>query len=307
MATRNLYDTKSVAATLLYAVQTANRSLLSATVHELIASDESTLAHRLLTIGWLLSPPTPESRHCYDAWMTNDVLTLLSAVSTIPPYELPQQEPPPPSPTSTSKAIPKWPPNFTPAHWSTAQKATFERAYTRSKKNPEHAAWLLSQLEMPHITAILKHTGINTNLLEIPELKYRSLLHLFNALSVKEMVYPSVKFQETPGRSFKIITAACDTWNVSPHPKIQLLGIPLQVLEPTATQYWKTLVQKYRISSSKNAFCAVSDDDLETFYTVAFPCDIPDEWSATERGKSHPQWNYAPLRNDWTCVVAHGF
>ena len=298
MATRNLYDTKSVAATLLYAVQTGNKSLLATATQELIASDESTMARKLLTIGWILSPPNP-SRRCYDAWMSNDTLALLSAVSTIPAYELPQQEPPPLPPTSTSIAIPKWPPNFTPAHWSTAQKATFERAYTRSKKNHEHAAWLLSQLEMSKVTAILKHTGINTNLLEMPELKYRSLLHLFNALSVSGTVYPSVKFQETSGRSFKISTAACDIWNVPPHPKIQLLGIPLHVLEPTATQYWKTLVQKYNISSSKDAFKAVSDDDLEAFYTIAFPCDIPDEWSVAERAKSHPQWNYTPHVNPY--------
>jgi hypothetical protein len=79
------------------------------------------------------------------------------------------------------------------------------------------------------------------------------------------------------------------------------------VLEPSATQYWKTLVQKHRISSSKNAFCTVMDDDLEAFYTTAFPQDIPDEWSAAERAKSHPQWNYALLRNEWTCVVERGF
>lgn len=266
------------------------------------------MARHLLAIAWLLSPPSPQvSRLCYDAWMSTNVPALLSAVATIPPHELPPLEKPPAAPTAVRANGQQWPTSLTPASWSTGQKAAFECAFLRSKeKNHEHAAWLLSQLETSLVTAILRHIGINTHLLEMPEqLKYRSLVHLFSALSIPSMENLLISTHKpSSSRSFQVVTAACDLWNVCPRPKEELLGVPIHIVEPTATRFWKNLVQKYTISSSDTAFCAKSEDDLEAFYTTAFPQDIPDEWSLAERKKSHPQWTYAPTPNPWVTSLS---
>ena len=97
-------------------------------------------------------------------------------------------------------------------------------------------------------------------------------------------------------RSFSVDPRALASWGV-PSPSVSLLmGAPLWVAESTASPWWKAALLRYGVSASLQG----SDDDAtEAFYTECFPKDIPDEWSAEERAKSHGLFVPSLRLNPW--------
>lgn len=313
MATRNLYNVDSVACTLLWGILKQDRILVGSTLGELIASDESDLANRLLLLGWVLSPPEPSySRRCYDAWIADpNPLALGAAVISGSSYELPPlPEAPPLLPRKQSGASvvvrPSW---VFPVSWTTTQQHSFAAALDFAVKRKHHtqAAWLSSLLPTPTVCCILQSYGVvkpMTDLLEsivYAPLADRLVQHLFAALTVDKqpVARPLPRTKSDSSRSFSVSVLACDLWNVTPAAPQELLGLPIHVVHESASNYWKDLVEKCAITVVGDSFKAPTDDQLESFYSLGFPQDIPDEWSNVERVKSHPQWTVTSIKNVW--------
>jgi hypothetical protein len=61
----------------------------------------------------------------------------------------------------------------------------------------------------------------------------------------------------------------------------------------------KPIIIKCGIVATTTGIIARDDDALEEFYSTVFPDDIPDEWSAAERAKSHGQQGVVFRTNPW--------
>jgi len=127
----------------------------------------------------------------------------------------------------------------------------------------------------------------------------RVLVHAFSYLQSAKTVYPRVlPLRKAGKRSFTVIAAALSTWNVAAPPLSQLIGEPVwAVLE--ACPIIKPILTKCGIIATATGIVARDDDALEEFYGTVFPEDIPDEWSAAERAKSHGQQGVVFTTNPW--------
>ena len=303
MATRSLYEIQDVCATLLIAVNKHDSQLLARTVLELVESAADPTPFLLL--GWLLSPPAPEtSKACCEAYLSDKLEQLVAAVQQLPPHDLPT--------LSVAAPPPKDTPLSAKAHWalpwSPAANARFERAvkYALKTKNHQHAAYLVSALTTNHVNGLLKILGIKDKLItlyettEYPPLKQRVVEHIFASLAF--VGEPTVKKQlpvKTKGRTFSIPESAYSLWNVKPKSQDRLKGLPLHIVDVDATSFWKTQVKVYQISRKELDLQFPDDATLERFYEENFPNDIPDEWSTAEREKSHPCPLFKPEPNPW--------
>jgi hypothetical protein len=308
MATRNLYELPDVAASLLTAVAAQDKKLLFATVKELLVSEIDPTPY--LVLGWLLSPPTPYvSKACYEAYVAKSLNDLLAAVASIASYELlPVPEPETaPSPTEQpTRARATWT-----LPWSETQNARFEQAvrYALKTKNYKHAAYLMSALGPTEQKAVLVEQKINTTLFETTaphSLLQRYVEHAYAALTYEGSA-PSYTKTILPlqGRTFSIPVQAYATWHIHPKPATRLVGLPLHIMDVDATPFWKTQLTKYRVTRKENEFHFPDDASLEEFYETNFPNDIPDEWSTTERAKSHSSKQITAIDNPWlTCFAS---
>jgi hypothetical protein len=300
MTTRNLYPLDAVAANFLYAAQRNNKDQLAKTVSELVASDEEELARALCKLAWSLAPPGPQSRTCYDS--QKNVFSLAAAILTFPSWEIPEPLTPPPPPKDKSiHTYPNWYNSIT-INWTQNQKKRFAQAVDISmrKQNFAHVAYLLSAIKNP--CEILRLYAISDEFIgEIESTLFQPLVprvieHVLWVANTPPQKGPLPLAQKS-GRSFSINPEACDRWIVPPSPPTELIGIPTYVVK-TGTQFWKTLLEKYKITVVDDAFEG-EDNNLELFYSEAFPNDIPDEWSNEERAKSHPQWTPSNHTNPW--------
>jgi len=300
MTTRNLYPLDAVAANLLYAAQHKNKDILSKTLTELVASGEEELARALCKLAWSLAPPGPQSRTCYDS--QKNVFSLAAAILTFQSWEIPEPLlPPTPPKDQPIYTYPHWYNSMT-VNWTQNQKKRFAQAVDVSmrKKNFAHVAYLLSAITNP--CEVLRLYAISEELLvEIESTLFHPLVprvieHLLWVANTPPQKGPLPLVQKS-GRSFSINPEACDRWIVPPNPPQELIGIPTYVVK-IGTQFWKTLLDKYKITVVDGAFEG-EDNNLELFYTEAFPNDIPDEWSHEERAKSHPQWTPVKWANPW--------
>jgi hypothetical protein len=179
------------------------------------------------------------------------------------------------------------------------------------QKNITHAAYLTSGLPQTCVIAMLAHLGLTKPFIDLYEtteqhLKYRVLLHAFAILTwptVDHIKLPTLK--TFTGRCLTIPSLAYSTWNVMPQPPSRLVGLPYQILDATATPFWKAAVKEYTISRKDAEFQFPDDATLERFYATHFPQDIPDEWSTEERRKSHPCPKIMPLDNPWIPAFLH--
>lgn len=309
MATRNLYDSQSVAATLLHSIQTNDRILLRATVHEFILSEEYEVCLSLLELGWFLSPPT-NSRICYDSYIqtrrTNDIAWFVESITKIQSYSLPclnYDIPQLPADTVSQKTYDNimWI-EYLNIPWSLNQKNIYVFAIDTcfKRKYWEHMSYLLNLLldNIQILKKILAYYGADSIMLEVLDstmfqpLLPRVLSHICAAL-----VSPTekIKKQNLPikntGRSFTISKKAAELWCVPKRSIIELTGVPKHICDTNATQYWKLLIKKFNIRIVGDSFMSSHDELLEQFYEEAFPIDIPDEWTIKEREKSHQEWD----------------
>ena len=277
MATRNFYDTRSVAAFLLSSLQTGDTTNARFAAAELAHSGLRPLVDQVATLALLLAPP----RYGFLA-----VEDRLAAALSLPPFELPTLLPPLPPPTKATKKTCSWNPGNPMAAtiwWAVhdaVKKGRVERAAAltvSSKIGGEAVLSLLLSLEKDGRWLSFVPSGPLG----------RALLHAYaNPTLLPEP--QSINFLDS-GRAFSIPSAVLTQWCVPVAPLSLCVGAPVWILGPDASPFWQTLVTKHGISGKG---CGTylegrNDEATEAFYTEGFPQDIPDEWSQAERRKSH--------------------
>lgn len=303
MASIHLYNLPTVAATLLYSLQTADTATAVEACSELVESGYEGLALSTCRLGLALAPfrsidPT--------IMLSTDITVLLGAA--LPAvgsggYELPRRPTPPlPPAISTRKTVP-WVPK------SVVNHATLWRAVQDALKHErvERAAYLASAVQTDDdLTTLLASFRINGIYAEWLPLvpRERVLVHAFSSLQSVKTVYPRIlplrkaMSAGKAGRTFAVTAAALATWNVAAPPLSQLTGEPVwAALEACPTI--KPIIEKCGIVGTATGIVARDDDALEEFYGTVFPDDIPDEWSAAERAKSHGQQGVVFTTNPW--------
>ena len=135
---------------------------------------------------------------------------------------------------------------------------------------------------------------------ETKDLHHRLIDHAYAILAFADTpVYKLLPVKPTTGRCFTIPSLVYATWSVNPQPTSRLVGLPYQILEPAATPFWHSVVKEFQIRRQEDELIFLDDETLERFYATYFPNDIPDEWSAEERRKSHPFPKINLLENPW--------
>lgn len=306
MASLNLYHTDSVAATILYGINTGNPSLAIRASKELFVSGESEFLMRILTLAWLLQDPGhPYEYARHEAYIQGDcetfLYTLLSdqnASTGLPPLPtiddigLPKYEAPAPT---------QW--NIHPAGWTPGQAGRLVCALddTLKRKNWKRAVYLTSSLlknSTQSICYLLKSMGVHEKMTKLLEttiyapLSIRVLSHAFAQCTATnqpvnhEKTWQTV-WKTTKGRAFTIPAEAMAMWHISHKPLTELIGAPIWVLQACTADKSNVWKQAIGITVKDSEFVFKDDTSLETFYTTYFPNDIPDEWSPAERSKSH--------------------
>jgi len=286
MATRNFYERQSVAAFLLYALQTGNATGAKAAAAELVSSGLASQVEHVATLALLLSPP-PSFRPEADR---------LSAALALRPFDLPTSLPLLPPPTRlTAKTCP-WAPLCTAKakaaviwwairdalnHGRTARAATVSLVVAE-----EDRASLLASLGVGSSWAAL-FTAFPPD---------RVFLHAYASLRTTIPTAAHVSLPDAVGRPFTVEPAALALWNIPSPPTSLCVGAPLWVLEAGASPCWKDLVRLHGVHATGSALEGRDDGATEAFYCAGFPHDIPDEWSQKERKKSHGMevWGAAP-------------
>lgn len=316
MTTRHLYELEDVAGTLVHAIHVAEHRVAVLAARELYVSEEPELLFKVLTLAWVLCDPShPYQHHRWVAYVANDAQALLGALLTtttcveLPPLHTSGPSPPVAAVGSAGAAAaaaepPKeW--STLPSSWSRAQAGILWHAvrYALRNKYWQHAAYMIRPLLNQHIRAassLLRALGVDrraTDAIEITvfaPLAERMLDHALAALVAEPAAgyapHPlmTTLWQKVPrGRTFTVDAAAMGVWRIGAKGLGRLVGNPVQICEPDASAYWKRLVTHYACTVVDGALQCANDDSTEEFYRVAFPSDIPDEWSCAERAKSH--------------------
>lgn len=294
MASIHLYKIPTVAATLLYSLQTADEKTAVEACSELVESGYEGLALSTCRLGLALAP----FRSIDPTIMFSNDITVLLGAAVGEGYALPEGHTPPlPPVVSTTKSVP-WAPKSIPNY------ATLWRAIQDALKHGrvERAAYLASAVQTDgDLTTLLVSFRVDAAYAEWLPLvpRERVLVHAFSSLQSVKMVYPRIlPLRKTGKRSFTVTAAALSTWNVAAPPLSQLMGEPVWVaLEACPTI--KPMITKCGIVGTATGIVARDDDALEEFYGTVFPDDIPDEWSAAERAKSHGQQGVVFATNPW--------
>ena len=274
MATLNLYDWRTVAATMLYAIQTGNTEVAHAAASELIMSELSHVAEHVATLALFLAPP----RYAYVPTEQHKEQRVAAALS-LPPFELPTPLPTPIPPRLESQPV-VWNP-----HIKIKNSATVWRGIRDALRNGRiaRAAKLSLIVDDEDIPSLLESLGFVPRPVAKP--RDRFFVHVFTTgLPLFEMPFPSL---QVTCRSFQIDPAALSCWNIPSPPISQLMGAPVWVTGADAAPVWKKAVDRYGLVGNSTYMEGRDDDATEAFYTEFFPKDIPDEWSSKERAKSH--------------------
>jgi len=309
MATRNLYELDTVAATLLYAIEVGNKTLAIQTTKELVISEESDLAKRTLTLAWWLSEPT--HIHITSNMTPKELLygLLLSTCGFSSPYSPTDMMPPKagthimPPPRCWKKLPTGWTPHMAGRLWSVLH-------YDIKQTFPEHMTELVRPLltnDKASVISLLVALNIPTFYIDSLSaatypLNERVLYHCFASQTHSSPTTPNTTqwdtlWNQSSGRCFNIEPDALARWNIKSPNIERLIGSPTFVTN-NASNYWKTQVLTHKLTLQPNNMFTFPNDDLhESFYTL-FPIDIPDEWSIAERKKSHglmiPTYNPSP-------------
>jgi hypothetical protein len=311
MASKHLYELEDVAAAFLYYICEGNLQQAVYAAKELHDSGEHDLLWNILTLAWLLCDPNMTAGAAA-AFASHDVgrllLLLLTPTHTLPTIEEPCVLPMAPKPSKHAALPEGWHP--LPKQYSPEQSATLYKAikYSLSHKFWEHAAYLIkchlgeNTLSM---SRLLKEFGVAKQLTDLLEttvftpLSARIVDHACAALvaaPAEPVLSKQYKFlwntklpNGRSGRRLIIPGEALATWRLKAKPVTRLTGVPMLVVEETAAQYWADAVKKHNISVDGHELLFADDAQTEAFYESYFPEDIPDEWSTTERAKSHGQ------------------
>lgn len=305
MATKHLYHVEDVGATLLYAIQTNHPLLATQTFQELGDSGESDLRFRLLTLAWILSPPThPHQGDRAAAVAAMDARALLASLLGSP-YDLPAlPEPielaPPPSPTDAPAVPPAW--RITPIGWTPQQTGVLWNVVSGMlrRKGWKRVAHLTRPLLTGNVRAavsLLTALGVAPSIAELLETT------VFAPLATRILEHALASLVATPGttaplniskiskdaartaRALSLPIEALSQWRRPSRPVSDLIGSPVWVTDEDATQYWRSLCAAHGVVRQGDDL--VCNQEEEAFYVTGFPNDIPDEWSTEERSKSH--------------------
>lgn len=304
MATLNLYHTDSVAATLLYSLHAGRPKYSIQAAKELLVSGESEYLWSMLTLSWLLQDPShPQECERWNGFLSSDcerfLYTLLSdRPSDLPPLRTPERLPPP---RLESKEPSEW--TVLPIDWSPGQANQLMLALrdALARKNWERAAYLLSPLVHANtnfVCDVFTKLGIHASMIHLfqttvyapllVEVLRHALASRTHADTSKPRTIPQAWkswWNESQGRCFHIPVEALSTWHISHKPISELIGVPTWVLG--TTKVWRDARQTYGVSVAEGSFVFKEETSQEAFYATYFPNDIPDEWSYTERSKSH--------------------
>jgi hypothetical protein len=235
--------------------------------------------------------------------LSTDIPVILGAALSVSPYELPERRTPPLGPlVYTTKTVP-WTPKSVANHttiWVAIKDAL-------KHKRAERAAFLaLSVKEDADLITLLASFDIDAAYAKWLPLvpRERVLLHAFSSYGLTTTITTKPISLRTPfplgkaGRTFTVPTTALETWGLNAPPLSCLMGDPVWVaLNPCPTL--KPIITKCGIVGTATGIIARDDDALEEFYSTVFPNDIPDEWSAAERSKSHGQQGVVLRKNPW--------
>jgi len=303
MATRHHYTIDTVGATLLHALTNGMDVLAIQAAKEISVSEEQGLLMNLLSLAWFLAPPDhPQQRQRYEAFVGNEpshlLAALLGSVCDLPSVPIVEQLQPPkygtrPPPSSWTR----WPKG-----WTAEQAGALYYAVESALK---HGSWRrATALTMPFlsgnrlaISGLLTAMGVHKRLTDIftttvfEPLCHRIVEHAYASAIAKPFAKPlrklnlSTTTNHRAERTFTISATACSTWSVRSRPDSELMGAPIHITkEPT--EFWRKALTQFNITATSDRL--VLDDAVsESFYETYFPSDIPDEWSAEERKKSH--------------------
>jgi len=297
MATRSCYNVETVGATFVNAILLGDRKVAVQCFNEFTASLEADLLERLLVFVWLLSDPShPQQGKRYKAYIDKNrkelLQSLLESPITVPPLtfqyslESPKYGTRPPEPIWTKF----------PAGWTAEQAGTLWFALKDSlkRKNHQRATYLtvgFLRHNYESVKDLIQGLGVHPRFAELlTTVIYFPLLPRIVAHAFSSLVAEVAPFQTKPSesfryRSFRVSPDSCATFGV-PSPSVeQLVGAPVWITQEP-TQYWLSLIGRNNVTVS-SAGLEVPDETIDTFYKDGFPEDIPDEWSAEERAKSH--------------------
>ena len=300
MATRHLYNIHTVAASMMYGLQYKNDKLAIQAFKEIFVSGELELLWELLRFAWFLSSPdNPQERNRYDAFCSGDVetffITLLNSGFELPSISSYENVDPP-----TKEANPS---PWSYAGWTAGQAGAL---YYAVKNALERGSWRrASRLTIPFlkdrsaILALLQLFGVSKEFtLSNTSLDSRIVEHAFASLcsSAQAPIQKSLDLttdNTKSQRTWSISAEACALWLIPAPPITELKGSPVFIVkEPTV--FWKAAIRDFAVTVDENGLRAT-----EEFYNTYFPSDIPDEWSATEREKSHGFTVPVIIDNPW--------
>jgi hypothetical protein len=289
MASRSMYEVEDVVATLLYALQTKQHLLAIQAAKELQNSQEDELLVNVVIMAWLLCDPYT----C--PWLTSPsaVYTCLCELMDQFPSQLPKYIPQ--RSVSTPLVIHYSSTEMQNAALESAIKTCFEKKYA---KQCIRILTMLLHKDPNYMKRVFETQGIaNTYLDLFDRIMYTPLAErLVQHLVIQRMFpspvstnkynqkYSAIWMNESrhgiAARSFQIPFNGLAQWNIIPklHNRIQNALFPEAIMDKNASLFW----QNANIPSKES-----SDEDLESWYSIHFPDDIPDEWSRDEIEKSH--------------------
>lgn len=297
MATKSLYETEDVCATLMYALEHQNHTLVIQAARELRVSGELDLLVNLVVMAWLLCDPRSMPMTCVPTHATvfDDLCRIMNHF-------------PPTLPKHTSQVALPLPP--------TIEQAQEAITFCISNKFWKPCFRMLTTFlhkDTPLLHTILRdQCDIDPPMLEVLDrivyqpLAERLLYHIViqrlglarasTSPLANQARFAAIWNTTTHGRAartFHIPLDALSAWNIRPksHERLQGTLIPRAIMDKTSRSlYWES------------ANPPPSEDDIESWFAEHFPDDIPDEWSRAEIEKSHV---YAPplairnTTNDW--------
>jgi hypothetical protein len=306
MATRHLYHVEDISATLLVAIQQNQRRIAKDAAAELVASHESDLLFRLLTLAWLLDEPdSPYQYQRAKAFEARDIEALLGSLLQAG-YELPDCEallevpkPPPIKRGSPAGILKGWTAGEVRALWTLITSSMAKRQWRRVG----HLLCPHVQTHSDQVVSWLRLLGVSEPLASLVKttaylpLAHRIVRHALASLCSQPLEPKTVALSNASGRSLTLLPDALAQWNCDTRPLSNLVGSPHWIAEEP-TLYWSSLLADTKGRLQEGDLVFETEEGEESLYSQGFPMDIPDEWSDEERKKSHGL-EYSKIQNPW--------
>ena len=300
--TRNFYDKKSVEDALVAAVTTKHplrKNMITFWTHELFVSEEWAALIEALTTAWMYCPPFQGAAAKWKSLCSSDssleLLGQFLPFLQFPFALLSEIQKPYPEPNADGQydveivakdVIPK-----KPTSWTEFQRRVLLRnvRISMEKKRTRRLYCLLAGLPPTTALEYLDTSSVNKQLLEAYKKTRHGLQHILVELGMKWDLPPLVP---SPVNWSKQEAGRLSARLFSIPPKFRKLPIELSGFDVLhGCQFWQRELSAAGIlreeSVQQKRLVFTSDEALEEFYGRFFPDDIPDEWSAEERAKTH--------------------